>query len=233
MMLIHPNTAPTWGDIFEHEADKPYFRELVAEIERQRSSGVEVDPKSADVFKAFELTPFDSIRVVIIGQDPYHGAGQAHGLCFSVEPPTPPPPSLQNIFNELKRDPKVNRKLEVSSIRTGSLRGWAEQGVLLLNAVLTVKAHEAGSHAGMGWERFTDYIIERINAEHFGVVFLLWGAYARKKASVVDRSRNLVLEAPHPSPLSAYRGFIGCGHFSQANDYLIKTGNQGIDWFKS
>ena len=186
--------------------------------------GTTIYPQNSDVFNALACTPFSDVRVVILGQDPYHGPNQAHGLCFSVRPPVPPPPSLVNIFQELKSDLGIERP------KHGCLESWARQGVLLLNAVLTVEAEKAGSHAGRGWEKFTDRVIQELNEKRSHLVFLLWGAYAQKKASFVDRSKHLVLEAPHPSPLSAHRGFLGCRHFSKANAYLAANGQAPIDW---
>lgn len=183
-----------------------------------------VYPKGQDIFAAFDLTPFASVRVVIIGQDPYHGPGQAHGLCFSVPKGVPPPPSLQNIFTELERSPGIPHPT------TGDLTPWARQGVLLLNATLTVRAHQAGSHQGKGWEAFTDSAIKALSDERTGLIFLLWGRYAQQKEALIDTERHYVLKAPHPSPLSAYRGFIGCDHFAMANDLLSAQGHRPIDW---
>ena len=187
---------------------------------RARSS----TPHSAHWFRAFELTPLDQVRVVILGQDPYHGPHQAHGLCFSVRPGIPAPPSLQNIYKELAQD------VDVTPVPHGFLETWARQGVLLLNSVLTVEQGNAGAHRGQGWETFTDRAIQVVNEQCEGVVFLLWGSYAQKKAAFVDRQKHLVLHAPHPSPLSAHRGFFGQRHFSQANAFLSARGRQGIDW---
>ncbi len=188
-----------------------------------------VYPPGAEIFAAFEHTPVDQVKVVIIGQDPYHGPGQAHGLCFSVKPGLAPPPSLQNIFKE------INDDLAQSGSRldehTGMLAGWAEQGVLLLNSVLTVQGGQAGSHRGRGWEQFTDAVVAKLTNAREGLVFLLWGSYAQKKGAVVDPLKHLILRAPHPSPLSAHRGFFGCRHFSQANAYLANAGTTPIDWF--
>ena len=176
------------------------------------------------IFAALDATPFDATKVVILGQDPYHGPGQAHGLCFSVPPGVPVPPSLDNIFKELQRD------LGIARPDHGCLFPWAHRGVLLLNAVLTVEDGRAGAHAGKGWEGFTDHVVETLDREREGLVFLLWGAYAQKKGAVIDPRRHRVLKAPHPSPLSAHRGFIGCGHFSAANQYLARHGQAPIDW---
>lgn len=192
---------------------------------RARANGETIYPPEGLVFNALTLTPLAAVKVVILGQDPYHGAGQAHGLSFSVPAGVKPPPSLVNIFKEQERDLGIPR-----AGRSGDLSGWARQGVLLLNTVLTVKANEAGSHQNMGWEDFTDDIIRTVNNRRQNVVFLLWGSHAQKKGRLVDRVRHLVLEAPHPSPLSAHRGFLGCGHFSAANAYLAAHGQSAIDW---
>ena len=176
------------------------------------------------VFAALDATPFDKVKVVILGQDPYHGFGQAHGLCFSVQHGTAVPPSLENVFKELQRDLGIARPAH------GCLTHWAEQGVLLLNAVLTVEEGRAGAHQGKGWEGFTDHIVEVLNREREHLVFLLWGSYAQAKGKMIDTSKHRVLKAPHPSPLSAHRGFIGCGHFSKTNEYLVRHGMTPIDW---
>lgn len=214
----------SWRDVLQSEKQKPYFQELLRFVESERAKGKTIYPKNSDMFSALSLTPFTSVKVVILGQDPYHGPNQAHGLCFSVKPPTPPPPSLRNIFLELESDVGIPRPSH------GNLLHWAEQGVLLLNAVLTVEAEKAGSHANKGWETFTDRVIRELNDRREHIVFLLWGSYAQKKAGFVDRARHLVLEAPHPSPLSAHRGFLGCHHFSKTNNYLKSQGISPIDW---
>jgi uracil-DNA glycosylase len=188
------------------------------------AAGKTIYPPPAQIFAALDATPFDQVKVVILGQDPYHGPGQAHGLCFSVRSGVPVPPSLQNIFKEIQSD------LGIAPPRHGDLRSWAAQGVLLLNAVLTVERARAGAHQGKGWEQFTDAVIDRLNREREGLVFLLWGAPAQAKGRLLDRRRHLVLTAPHPSPLSAHRGFLGCRHFSQANDWLVARGQAPIDW---
>jgi uracil-DNA glycosylase len=212
-----------WNPVLRAELDAPYFKELqrfvAAERARQR-----IYPPPDEVFAALHLTPYSSVKVLILGQDPYHGAGQAHGLCFSVRPGVPLPPSLENIFTELENDVGVRRPDH------GCLDCWARQGVLLLNATLTVRAGQAASHQGKGWERFTDAVIRRVNDECDGVVFMLWGSYAQKKAAFVDTDRHLVLKAAHPSPLSAHNGFLGCRHFSKANAYLAEHGRDPIDW---
>lgn len=214
----------TWTDILSAEKQQDYFKEVLAFVESERARGKTIYPPNNEVFNSLAFTPFSRVKVVIIGQDPYHGPQKAHGLCFSVKPPTPPPPSLVNIFLELKNDLGIQRPCH------GNLEAWARQGVLLLNAVLTVEEGKPGSHANKGWERFTSKIIEELNTRKEHLVFLLWGAYAQKKAECVDRSRHLVLTAPHPSPLSAHRGFLGCKHFSQANAYLAQNGLEPIDW---
>jgi uracil-DNA glycosylase len=216
--------ACTWRDVLGKEKEKRYFSDLLAFVENERASGKVIFPRNDQVFAALSLTPFDQVKVVILGQDPYHGPNQAHGLCFSVQPGVPAPPSLENIFKELKEDVDFQRPTH------GTLTGWAEQGVLLLNAVLTVQASNAGSHAGKGWERFTDRIIAELNDRREGIVFLLWGSYAQKKGSIIDPTRHTVLTAPHPSPLSAHRGFFGCRHFSKANEVLKSQGVAPIDW---
>jgi uracil-DNA glycosylase len=214
----------TWKDVLAGEKEQPYFTELLAFVAAERASGKTVYPANSEVFNALTFIPFDNVKVVILGQDPYHGPHQAHGLCFSVKPPTPPPPSLVNMFLELQSDLGIKRPTH------GCLESWAKQGVLLLNAVLTVEEGKAGSHANRGWEKFTDRVIRELNDRRDHIVFLLWGSYAQRKAAFVDRSRHLVLEAPHPSPLSAYRGFLGCRHFSKANEYLKRWGVPEIAW---
>jgi uracil-DNA glycosylase len=219
-----------WRDVISQEREQSYFKDLLAFVEGERAAGKKIYPPDAEVFNALASTPFDRVKVVIIGQDPYHGAGQAHGLSFSVKRGLPAPPSLINIFNELQRDLNLWDDLPNQMPPNGCLESWALQGVLLLNTVLTVEEAKAGSHANRGWERFTDRVIRELNDKRSGLVFMLWGAYAQKKGAFVDRSKHLVLEAPHPSPLSAYRGFIGCGHFSKANQYLEEKGLGTIEW---
>lgn len=215
--------AEDWKALLRDEFEKPYFGELVEFVRREYASGV-VYPQGRNIFRAFDKCPIDHLKVVIIGQDPYHGEGQANGLCFSVGAGVPFPPSLQNIFKEVASD--TGRPIPSS----GELDRWAEQGVLLLNAVLTVRAHEAASHAGRGWEQFTDAVVRAIAREKQGVVYMLWGSYAQKKGAIADPTRNCILKAVHPSPLSAYRGFFGCRHFSQANAYLRSLGREEILW---
>lgn len=219
-----PATAPTWKDVLAGEREQPYFKELLAFVEAERMAGKRIYPANADVFNALALTPFEKVKVVILGQDPYHGAGQAHGLCFSVRPGVPKPPSLVNIFQELRDD------LGIPVPAHGCLEAWAKHGVLLLNAVLTVEEGKPQSHAGRGWERFTDRVVAGLNDRKEKLVFLLWGSPAQKKAAHVDEGKHLVLKCPHPSPLSANRGFFGCRHFSRTNEFLKEQGLGEIDW---
>lgn len=215
--------AEDWKAILQEEFNKPYFEELVSFVKDEYGRGT-VYPAGRNIFRAFDRCPVDKLKVVIIGQDPYHGPGQANGLCFSVGEGVPFPPSLRNILQEVRDD--VGAPIPLS----GELERWAEQGVLLLNAVLTVRAHEAASHAGHGWEHFTDAVVKAIAERKEGIVYMLWGSYAQKKGSIADPSRNLILKAVHPSPLSAYRGFFGCKHFSAANAYLTSIGKEPIEW---
>jgi uracil-DNA glycosylase len=213
-----------WLENLEDEFRQPYMRALAEFLAAEDAAGKTLFPPRRFVFNALNSTPLENVSVVILGQDPYHGPGQAHGLSFSVRPYVPNPPSLQNIFKELREDTGF------SPPDHGCLQTWAEQGVLLLNTVLTVLQGQAGAHQGQGWETFTDRVIDLVNREREGVVFLLWGSHARKKGKSIDRSRHLVLEGPHPSPLSAYRGFFGSKHFSKANEWLEQKGKQPIDW---
>ncbi|MCK9538006.1 uracil-DNA glycosylase [Dokdonella sp.] len=215
---------PSWLARVGSEFETPRMQALGAFLRAQQQAGKRIHPRGREIFAALDGTPFDAVKVVILGQDPYHGQGQAHGLCFSVRPGVPIPPSLQNIFVELERD------LGIARPDHGCLLPWARQGVLLLNAVLTVEAGRAGSHQGKGWEAFTDACIQALAREREGLVFMLWGSYAQAKGRLVDARRHCVLKAPHPSPLSAYRGFIGCGHFSRANAFLRAHGQAPIDW---
>ncbi|MDA9556394.1 uracil-DNA glycosylase [Vibrio sp.] len=216
----------SWHDIIGDESQQPYFQETLSFIKDERVQGKVIYPPEVDVFNAFKLTEFSEIKVVILGQDPYHGPNQAHGLCFSVLPGIKVPPSLMNIYKELAED------IDGFAIPThGFLESWAEQGVLMLNTVLTVEEGKAHSHAKKtGWETYTSAVIEAINHYHEGVVFMLWGAHAQKKGKAIDRNKHCVLTAPHPSPLSAHRGFLGCRHFSMANQYLLMTGKEAIHW---
>ena len=213
-----------WLDCIQSEFKKPYYKELYQFVRNEYDTHV-IYPPSDDIFNAFHLTPLCKVKVLILGQDPYHGAHQAHGLCFSVLPDQPElPPSLQNIYKELQDD------LGCEIPNNGYLKKWAEQGVLMLNTVLTVRAHQAGSHQGKGWEQFTDAIIQAVNAQDRPVVYLLWGKPAQSKIPMLTNPKHLILKAPHPSPLSAYRGFFGCRHFSQANAFLKENGEEPIDW---
>lgn len=213
----------SWKTALADEFDKDYFIKLTDFVRAQYLSGHQVFPEPKNIFNAFNLCPLPDVKVVIIGQDPYHEPGQAHGLCFSVLPPTPVPPSLVNIYREIESD------LGRPSATHGDLTAWARQGVLLLNSTLTVAAHRAASHAGHGWEQFTDAVIRAV-ARRDNIVYMLWGASAQRKAEFVDPARNLILKSAHPSPLSAYRGFFGNHHFSRANQYLIQHGKTPIEW---
>ena len=214
----------SWLDRLRGEFAEPYMTELRRFLVGERNQGKHIFPKGSNWFRALDLTPLEDVRVVILGQDPYHGQGQAHGLCFSVPDGVQPPPSLVNIYKELESD------LGIGRARHGFLEHWAKQGVLLLNSVLTVEMGRAASHRDRGWERFTDRIIAEVNAKNEPVVFMLWGSHAQKKAAFVDDSRHLVLKAPHPSPLSAHSGFFGCRHFSKTNAFLKSRGLEPIDW---
>ncbi len=214
-----------WSDVIGAEKQQPYFLDTMAYVAAERAAGKEIYPPEHDVFNAFRYTPFEQVKVVILGQDPYHGPNQAHGLCFSVLPGVPVPPSLVNMYKELAQD--------IAGFQIpqhGYLKSWAAQGVLLLNTVLTVERGQAHSHAKLGWETFTDRVIAAVNEHRQGVVFLLWGAHAQKKGRIIDRQRHHVLTAPHPSPLSAHRGFLGCRHFSQTNQLLAQQNLPAIDW---
>lgn len=215
--------APSWSEKLQNEFDAPYFSQLTQFVRKEYAAGP-CYPPGNQIFNAFNLCPFDKVKVVILGQDPYHEEGQAEGLCFSVADGVQWPPSLQNIFKEIEGD------LHRPAPATGSLRRWAEQGVLLLNSTLTVRAHQAASHAGQGWETFTDAVVRLLSDERENLVFLLWGSYAQHKGAIVDRQRHLVLTSAHPSPLSAYRGFFGNHHFSLCNDYLIQHDITPINW---
>ena len=217
---------PGWLEHLRGEFDQPYMQTLRQFLVDEKRKGKVIYPKGGQYFNAMNSTPFDKVKVVILGQDPYHGPGQAPGLCFSVQPGVQPPPSLVNIFKEIESD----LGLGPGHFRHGCLQGWANQGVLLLNAVLTVERHKAASHQGRGWETFTDRAIEALSVQRDGLVFMLWGSYAQKKGAVIDGNRHLVLKAPHPSPLSAHRGFLGCRHFSRCNDYLKAHDRAPVDW---
>lgn len=215
----------TWNDVIGAEKQQAYFQQTLSFVDAERQAGKVIYPPAKDVFNAFRFTEFNQVKVVILGQDPYHGPNQAHGLCFSVLPGIKPPPSLVNMYKELAQD------IEGFQMPAhGFLQSWAEQGVLLLNTVLTVEQGKAHSHATSGWEVFTDRVIEAINQHQQGVVFLLWGSHAQKKGHFIDRNKHYVLAAPHPSPLSAHRGFLGCRHFSQTNQLLSQQGKTPIHW---
>jgi uracil-DNA glycosylase len=214
----------SWKQALADQFSAPYMANLKSFLQSQKQDGKVIFPKGAEYFRALDLAPLGQVKVVILGQDPYHGDGQAHGLCFSVQPGVKIPPSLVNIYKELQTD------LGIAPVRHGFLEHWAKQGVLLLNSVLTVERSLAASHQGRGWEKFTDAVIAQVNQQQTPVVFMLWGSYAQKKAAFVDQSRHLVLKAPHPSPLSAYNGFFGSRHFSKANEFLAQQGLQPIDW---
>jgi len=214
----------SWRVRLMGEFEQDYMQELRAFLQTRKQSGATIYPPGSLIFHALDCTPFEQVRVVILGQDPYHGPGQAHGLCFSVREGIATPPSLLNIYKEIEQD------LGLPPPSSGNLEHWAQQGVLLLNAVLTVERGQAGAHQGKGWEIFTDRVVQLLSTERDGLVFLLWGSYAIKKGASIDRKRHLVLTAPHPSPLSAYRGFFGCKHFSKANRYLQEHGQQQIHW---
>jgi uracil-DNA glycosylase len=220
MVKLHES----WLRKLQPEFDAPYMATLKSFLETEKQAGKRIFPKGAEWFHALDATPLEHVRVVILGQDPYHGEGQAHGLCFSVQKGVPPPPSLVNIYKELKTD------VGVSQPGHGNLEAWAKQGVLLLNSVLTVEAGRAASHAGKGWEKFTDAIMREVNALPHPVVFILWGNYAQKKAGFVDETKHLVIKSVHPSPLSAHNGFFGSKPFSRANEFLIAQGLQAVDW---
>lgn len=217
--MLESSWQATIGEEFQH----PYMQSLREFLRKEKDDKKIIYPKTVNVFQAFNLTPFDNVKVVILGQDPYHGPNQAHGLCFSVQEGVRLPPSLVNIYKELQSD------LGIPPAKTGCLTHWAEQGVLLLNSVLTVEQGKAASHQGRGWEEFTDKVIHVLN-ERSGLVFMLWGAYAQRKGQFIDTKRHCVLKAPHPSPFSAHTGFLGCKHFSKANDYLVSQGKTPIDW---
>ena len=223
MSPINPQIEESWKLVLSDEFNAPYFSDLKDFLITEKSKYV-VYPPGKFIFNAFKHTPFDKVKVVIIGQDPYHGKGQAHGLCFSVPSGIAQPPSLVNIFKELHQD------LELPIPRHGNLEKWADRGVLLLNATLTVRANQAGSHQNKGWETFTDSVIRKISESRTGIVFLLWGRYAQAKETLIDTGKHYVLKAAHPSPFSAFNGFFGCRHFSKTNDILVHNGLEPIDW---
>ncbi len=215
----------TWKLALKEEFDMPYFKEIVHFLKTEKAAGKTIYPPGSLIFNAFNITPFDAVKVVILGQDPYHGLSQAHGLSFSVQAGIKPPPSLANIFKELKQDIGLNMLLDY-----GDLTYWAQQGVLLLNAALTVRAGEPNSHAAFGWHQFTDAVIETISNKKDKIIFLLWGKFAQQKISLIDTGKHYVLQAAHPSPFSAHNGFFGCKHFSKTNELLVKNGKSPIDW---
>jgi uracil-DNA glycosylase len=223
MQAVNPQIEEGWKQVLMDEFQSPYFSELKGFLVEEKKKYT-IYPPGRLIFNAFQRTPFDRVKVVILGQDPYHGRGQAHGLCFSVPQGIPPPPSLVNIFKELQSD------LGIPVPTHGNLEKWAGQGVLLINATLTVRDSQAGSHQKKGWETFTNQVIKNLSEHKNGIVFLLWGRYAQAKESLIDGSRHLVLKSAHPSPLSAYNGFFGCKHFSRTNQYLEEQGLTGIDW---
>ncbi len=222
-MQVSPQIEESWKEVLSKEFQKPYFSELKQFLLKEKQKYT-IYPPGPRIFSAFNHTPFHNVKAVILGQDPYHGPGQAHGLCFSVPEGIAPPPSLVNIFKEIRAD------LNIPVPPHGNLENWARQGVLLMNATLTVRARQAGSHQKKGWEIFTDKVIETVSSQKSGVVFILWGNYAQQKTSLIDASRHLILKAVHPSPLSASRGFFGCRHFSKTNNYLQENNKQPIDW---
>ena len=215
---------PGWKEVLQGQFTQPYFEQIVFLLKQEKLQGIQIYPPGRFIFNAFDKTPFDRVKVVLLGQDPYHGPGQAHGLCFSVPQGIKPPPSLINIFKELQND------LGIPIPESGNLEKWAAQGVLLLNSILTVRAGEPASHSRIGWENFTDEVIRTISNRKSGVVFLLWGRFAQDKQVLVDETRHHVLKAAHPSPFSAERGFFGCRHFSRTNDLLMKDGLDPVDW---
>lgn len=224
MFLDNEISLGGWQELLKSEMEKPYMQELASFLKQEKKAKKQIYPEDADIFKALNTTDFDKVKVVMLGQDPYHGLGQAHGFCFSVKKGVVPPPSLVNIYKELESDVGFVRPSH------GYLHDWALQGVLLLNSVLTVEHGLAGSHQNKGWEQLTDAIIKKLSNREQPMVFMLWGGYAKRKGRVIDSHRHLVLEAPHPSPLSAYRGFLGCKHFSKANAFLESHGAAKIDW---
>ncbi|MBN2610742.1 MAG: uracil-DNA glycosylase [Bacteroidales bacterium] len=223
MTQVNPRIEPSWKEILKDEFNSDYFA-LLKEFLVEEKSKSEVYPPGNLIFNAFNLTPFDKVRIVLLGQDPYHGRGQAHGLCFSVPDGVAPPPSLVNIFKELNSD------LGIPVPVSGNLEKWARQGILLLNATLTVRANQAGSHQGKGWELFTDSVIKKVSDLKAGIIFILWGRYAQAKESLIDTKKHYILKAAHPSPFSAYNGFFGCRHFSKTNELLTRHAFEPIDW---
>ena len=224
---LNPKIEEGWKKALAEEFGAEYMKELKKKLVEEMKSGVVIYPPAKQIFQAFNLAPFDKVKVVILGQDPYHGQGQAHGLSFSVPNGITPPPSLVNIFKEIESDLKV----KISKIN-GNLESWTKQGVLLLNAILTVRANSPASHRNLGWEKLTDAVIKTLSDKKENIVFLLWGKFAQEKENFIDANKHLILKAPHPSPFSANSGFFGCKHFSKTNEYLIKTGQEPIEWVK-
>lgn len=216
---------PSWLKVLEAEFEKPYMIALKSFLKQEKQNGYTIYPKGADIFNAFKHTPFDKVKVVILGQDPYHGVGQAHGLSFSVQKGVVPPPSLKNIYKELS-----DEFPDFKTPNHGELTSWANQGVLLLNATLTVRAHTAGSHQNKGWEQFTDKVITELSEKRTGIVFILWGNYAKQKENLIDKNKHFIIKSAHPSPFSAYNGFFGSKPFSKANEILAEQGKEPIDW---
>lgn len=221
---MNPKIDPSWLAVLEEEFEKPYFKAIKQFLLEEHRKGYTVYPPGPEIFNAFNSCPFEEVKVVIIGQDPYHGPGQAHGLCFSVKDGVKPPPSLVNIFKELHSD------IGMEIPQSGNLQKWANQGVFLLNAFLTVRASSPASHSKIGWEQFTDAVIKKLSDERVGLIFMLWGKFAMEKSALIDGSKHHILTAPHPSPFSANRGFFGCKHFSKANEILQHEGFNPIDW---
>jgi uracil-DNA glycosylase len=224
MNNVNPDIEESWKKVLKEDFNSTYFTELKTFLKNEKETGQLIYPPGKQIFTAFNNTPFDKVKVVILGQDPYHGPGQAHGLSFSVLPGISLPPSLQNIFKEIKDD------LGIQIPTSGSLEKWSKQGILLLNATLTVRANQPGSHQKKGWENFTDSVIRNLSAKRSGIIFLLWGKFAQAKESLIDTTKHFILKAAHPSPLSAYAGFFGCKHFSRTNEILVREGKTPIDW---
>lgn len=221
---ISPKIEASWLIALSEDFEKPYFASIKSFLLKEKNKGEVIYPSGPLIFNAFNLTPYNEVKVIILGQDPYHGAGQAHGLCFSVQDNVPQPPSLVNIFKELKSD------LGINPPQQGNLEKWAKQGVLLLNAFLTVRANQPASHSKIGWEQFTDSVIKKLSEEKDGLIFILWGKFAQQKENLIDPHKHHILKAAHPSPFSAYNGFFGCKHFSKTNNILANKGKKEIDW---
>lgn len=224
MSLVCNGEEISWKELLREEKEREYFKNIIKFVESERSEGKDIFPENSDIFNAFKFTPFDQVRVVILGQDPYHGVGQAHGLCFSVQDGVRPPPSLQNIFKELRSD------LGFEIPKSGNLEPWAKSGVFLLNTILTVEKDKPLSHFGRGWETFTDFVIKSLSEKANGIVFILWGSAAAKKEILINAGNNFIIKSAHPSPLSAHRGFLGSKPFSKTNDFLRSIGKSEIDW---